>query len=549
MTSLGPADFTPVAQLEEWMRAMEGENLEFKEAKNRYSFEDLTKYCCALANEGGGRVVLGVTNLRPRSVVGTEAFPQPEETRRSLMERLPLRIGVQEIRHPAGRVLVFEIPPRPVGTPIQYDGRYWCRQGDSLATMSERALRNVFAESGHDFSADVCPAADLSHLDARAIEDFRRRWLGKSKGEALTRMPHDQLLRDAEVLTDAGVTYAGLVLFGTRAALGRFLGQAEVVFEYRSSDASGPAQERKEYRQGFFSFYDELWRDIEKRNDIQHYQEGLFVLDIPTFDERAVREAVLNAVSHRDYQLGGSVFVRQYRRRLVVESPGGLPVGITTANILDRQSPRNRRIADVLSKCGLVERSGQGMNLIYERSIRQGKPRPDLTGTDAYHVVVALEGEVSDPRFVQFLEKVGQERLASFATQDFLVLDLVHSEQHIPPELRPRLGPLRELGIIESVGRGRGARYLLSRRFQAALGRRGAHTRKRGLDREQNKVLLVNHIRETGTAGCPISELEQVLPALSRDQIKRLLYELKSAGLLRLAGARRGARWVAPEES
>ena len=72
----------------------------------------------------------------------------------------------------------------------------------------------------------------------------------------------------------------------------------------------------------------------------------------------------------------------QYHERLVVESPGGFPNGITVDNILNRQSPRNRRIAEILSLCGLVERAGQGMNLIYEISIMEAKELPDFTGTD-----------------------------------------------------------------------------------------------------------------------------------------------------------------------
>jgi len=217
------------------------------------------------------------------------------------MERIPLRIEVVEISHADGRVLVFEVPCRPVGVPIKYDGVYWSREADSLVPMSEAKLRLVFGEAGHDFSADVCPGALLQHLDAGSIEDFRRRWIEKSKNSALAALSHEQLLRDAEVLVDEGVTYAALILLGTYAMLGKFLGQAEVVFEYRSSEAAGPAQQRKEFRTGFFSFYDDLWNSIDLRNDLQHYQDGLFVLDIPTFAERSVREALLNAVSHRNY--------------------------------------------------------------------------------------------------------------------------------------------------------------------------------------------------------------------------------------------------------
>ena len=83
-------------------------------------------------------------------------------------------------------------------------------------------------------------------------------------------------------------------------------------------------------------------------------------------------EAVLNAVSRRDYRLAGSVFVRQYPRRLEIVSPGGFPTGITQENFLWRQAPRNCLIAEVFAKCGLVERSGQAVNLMFEESIREG---------------------------------------------------------------------------------------------------------------------------------------------------------------------------------
>lgn len=339
-----------------------------------------------------------------------------------------------------------------------------------------------------------------------------------------------------------GVTYAALVLFGTRAALGRLLAQAEVIFEYRSSDAAGPAQQRIEYRQGFFSFYDDLWQTIALRNDLQHYQDGLFVLDIPTFAERSVREAVLNAVCHRDYRLGGSVFVRQYPRRIVIESPGGFPVGITEANVLDRQSPRNRRLADALSRSGLVERSGQGMNLMFEQSIRAGKPRPEFAGTDKYQVGLTLNGEVQDPRFVQFLERLGREVSASFDTHDFLILDLVHRDQPVPVESQERMRRLVELGAIETVGRGRGARYMLSRRFYAMVGQKGAYTRRRGLDRGTNKALLLEHLR-ANPVGSAVSELHQVLPHLNQRQVRDLLRELRGEGKTYMTGERRWARW------
>ncbi len=421
-----------VTQLEGWLQGKEAETCEFKEAKNRFDFEELVKYSVSLANNGGGRIILGVSDKRPRQVVGSQAFDQPERTRNGLRERIHLGVDFEVINHPQGRVLVFEIPSRPVGTPVQDKGIYWTRDGDSLVPMTPEQLRDVFAEGGRDFSAEVCPQATFGDLGFSAIEDFRRRWIAKSGNQALSTISAEQLLTDAEALVDGNVTYAALILFGTHRALGRYLAQAEITFEYRSSDASGPAQARKDYRVGFFSLYDDLWNTINLRNDLQHYQDGWFVVDVSTFSERPIREAILNAVSHRDYQLGSNAFVRQYPRRIEITSPGGFPYQITLENILDRQSPRNRRVADIFLKCGLVERSGQGMNLMFEQAIRESKPLPDFTNTDRHQVSITLHGTMQNPNFIRFLEKIGKERTASFSTDDWMLLGYVAREKRRP---------------------------------------------------------------------------------------------------------------------
>jgi ATP-dependent DNA helicase RecG len=360
-------------QLAEWMNSEEDEHLEFKEAKNQFDFERLVRYCVALANEGGGRFILGVTDQIPRHVVGTQAYQNLEKTKTGLMDRLRLRIEADEIKHPQGRVLVFHIPSRPLGYPIAHQGAYWMRRGQALVPMTPDLLQRIFAETGPDFSAEICPKATLADLDPEALENFRQRWMRKTENPALGHLAHDQLLIDAELLVDGGLTYAALILFGTRRALGKYLGHAEVLFEYRSQEASIPCQQREEYRQGFFSFMDDLWQKINARNDRQHFADGLFIWDIPTFNEMVVREAVLNAMAHRDYRLGASIFVRQFPRKLEIVSPGGFPPGITPENILCRQSPRNRRIAEALSRCGLVERSGQGVNRMFEECIKESK--------------------------------------------------------------------------------------------------------------------------------------------------------------------------------
>lgn len=536
-----------VRRVDGWLRTKEDESLEFKEAKNNFHFEKLVKYCAALANEGGGSIVLGVTDRLPRRVVGTAAFADLERTKAGLVERLRLRIEAHEIAHPNGRVVAFTAPPRPIGCPIAVDGAYWMRAGEDLVPMTPDHLQEIFAESAPDYSAEVCKAATLADLDPAAIEEFRVRWHRRSNDAAILTRSAKQLLRDAELVERDGVTYAALVLLGTHKALGRHLAQAEAIFEYRSSDMAGPANQREEFRKGVLLWYDRLWTLIDTRNDRQHYQDGLFMLDVPTFNEGAVREGLLNAIAHRDYRSGGSIFVRQFQRRIEIVSPGGFPRGISPETILERQFPRNRRIADALARCGLVERAGQGANRMFEACIREGKPLPDFTHTDAWQVSVTLHGQLGDPRLVKFLERVSRQKQTSLDTHELLVLDLVHREQSVPAHLRTALKRLRELGVVEAVGRGRGTSYLLGQRFYAAIGQRGSYTRRRGLDDEANKELLLRHLTNAGASGAPVAELQQVLPAASRGQLRRLLRELRAEGRARLTGHRRGSRWLASQ--
>jgi ATP-dependent DNA helicase RecG len=520
----------------------EGQHVEFKEAKSDYRFEKLLEYCVALANEGGGKIVLGVTDRRPREVVGTTAFAEPGRTEAGICQRLHQRIPVEEYHHDGKRVLIVHVPARLAGVPWEIDGRYLKRAGDALVALPPAELRSIFAEAGPDFTAQSSPAP-LEALAPAHVAEFRRRWARKVGNPRIEQWGDEELLVNAELLVDGRPCYAALILFGTRESLGRYLAQAEIVFEYRSSEAAAPAQDRAEYRDGFFGYHDALWQKINLRNDRQSYQDDFFRYDIPTFDEVAIREALLNAISHRDYTLGGSVFVRQYARRLEIVSPGGLPGGIARENIAERQNPRNRRLAEALAKAGLVERAGQGLDLMIATAVRQTKPLPDFAGSDAHQVHLTLAGTVQNPAFIRFLERLGDERLAKFNTADFLTLDALQRDQLLSPALKSRLFGLIEVGAVECQGRGKNARHFLSRDMYAAIGAPGVYTRRRGLDHETNKTLLEKHLRDTGAAGAPMSELVQVLPALSRAHIKRLLLQLEVERRAHLRGITKAARW------
>ena len=133
----------------------ENERIEFKEAKSDFSFDKLAKYCAALSNEGGGKIILGVTDKKPRLIVGTQAFIDLNRCKLRLTQKLRQRIDIQEMDCSQGRVLVFHAPPRPRGDAIEYEGAYWMRAGESLVPMTKDMLKRIFAETDPDFSEQI----------------------------------------------------------------------------------------------------------------------------------------------------------------------------------------------------------------------------------------------------------------------------------------------------------------------------------------------------------------------------------------------------------
>jgi ATP-dependent DNA helicase RecG len=184
---------------------------------------------------------------------------------------------------------------------------------------------------------------------------------------------------------------------------------------------------------------------------------------------------------------------------------------------------------------------------MFEASILEGKPQPDFTGTDEHQVTVLLLGDVQNPEFLRFLEKAGEQARVSFSIKDLLALDALQRGAPVTPSVKGALSGLLEQGIVEQVGQGRGARFMLSRKFYSLLGRRGAYTRRRGLDRATQKALLVQHIAGAGPEGARLSGLQEVLKELSRAQLQALLRELRSEGKITVRGMTNAARWFLAE--
>ena len=536
------ADLTTIDEL---IRACEDEQCEFKAARSHFDFSKLADYCAALSNEGGGILVLGLSDSVPRHALGTQAFRSLQKTVADVTQQLRIKVSARESVIDGKRVLTFRAPAHPIGQPVAHNGRFLMRGGEALLPMTVDQIKRIVDETVSDFSATLVHDATRADLHPEAVTVLRRLWARRSGDRAVSSLSDEQILEDLGLTVDGEPTVAALVLLARPQSLARLLAQAEIVFEYRSRASTLRYQQRLEFRRGFLLCHDDIWEAVNARNDVHQIQEGMLVRDIAMFSEAVVREAILNALAHRDYSRTGSIFIRQAPDILEVVSPGGLPRGITIENMLWRQDPRNRRIADVLERCGLVDRSGQGIRRMLESCIRESKPRPDYSQTDDHQVTVVLSGAVRNPLFLRFLERIGEETLRTFSTRDFMSLDVADKGEKMPADLRPHAHRLAEVGVLESVGRGAGTRYVLSRRYYQFADAPGTYTRKRGLDQETNKQLLLKHVNESGEGGSPLIDLRQVLPALSKDQVQYLLKQLRREGFIVNHGRTRAGRWYA----
>lgn len=189
--------------LQRWLVApAENEHLEFKEAKQQFDTTRLLRYCAALANEGGGYMVLGVTDKPPRRVVGSRAFASLVDLNRIkayIVEKLGVRVEVIELPHPDGRVLAFEVPARPVGHPLDFEGAYLMRAGEDLVPMTPDQLRRIFAEGQADWfsqPAKLHASADqvIALLDTQTYFDLSKLPYPTSRDGVLAKLSGEELI-------------------------------------------------------------------------------------------------------------------------------------------------------------------------------------------------------------------------------------------------------------------------------------------------------------------------------------------------------------------
>jgi len=511
----------------------EGERLEFKEWKRKGDAEALGRYCCALANEGGGHLVLGVTDRRPREIVGTSVFASLDATTERVREQLGLAVEAAQLTADSRRVVVFTVPSRPRGVPVLFRGLGYQRQGESLLPMSPDRLRRISDEIGPDRSAEQCGSSvTLDALDPRAIGAFRRAWHATSADDSLLRSPPERLLEEAGLVRGGRVTLAALWLLGAARSAAREAGSPGLVVELHPTDSEQDTGRRQEAHGGFFLHLETLWQAL-----LQPPPQARSTLTPP--EESPVREAIFNAIAHRDYGLPGPVLIRRFPHRLEVTSPGGFLPGPDRAP--GHRAPRNQLMAGSLRRCGLVEGTGQGLDRIDEHALTHGHPRPDFSGTDDAQVRLTLGDSPQHPDFCRFCQRIIQESQLPLPLADRRALAAIDGQGRLSPELYLRLPRLIEAGWVVRQGHGQGATYRLAG-AEVTRAPSPGHAR---LDRRAHKELLLAHLKSQETAGAPFTALRQVLPRLERSHVQGLLRELCDEGKARTTGEARACRWHA----
>lgn len=367
--------------LEHWLAGSpENEHLEFKEAKQQYDSHKLLRYCVALANEGGGYLVLGVSDKSPRIVVGTQAFPNGGEVSAKILETLRIRVNVQELQHPDGRVVVFEIPSRPIGQPLHCEGAYLMRAGENLVPMSADQLRRIFAEGRPDFLAqDASPAlnadAVVALLDVQTFFDLLKLPLPAAREGMVTRLISEKLVRTEG--SQLRITNLGALLLAKDMRQFDTLQRKAIrMVKYKGKNKLETERDltgQKGYAVGFEGLIGFINSQLPMNEIIgQALRE-----EVRMFPELAIRELVANALVHQDFEeSGGSVMVEIYLDRIEITNPGQ-PL-IPAERFVDEYKSRNERLADLMRRMGICEEKGSGIDKVVSSTEYYQLPAPDV---------------------------------------------------------------------------------------------------------------------------------------------------------------------------
>lgn len=485
-------------------------------------------YVVALANANGGYLVLGMEDAFPHKVVGTSQCENAlGKLENEIYKALQIPVDAYELfDEQNNRVVVVEIPRHPVGKALRFEDVPLWRSGEELIPMPDKALFSILQETDPDYSQAICEGVTIDDLDKEAIDILKEKYARKQNNPTFTSLSDRQALSDLKLIEGNKVTNAAVLLVGKAEIIQQNFPQAKVQHEFRTTEGQERFDKRLSFVAPFYILIDQLWKAVNDRNGSVPVQEGAYMFDIPFFNEEVIREVINNAFAHRDYRLASEIVIKQYPTKLSVISPGGFPIGVTLENILTVSStPRNRLLADVLAATGIVERSGQGMDVIFRLTLSEGKQTPDYSKTNDYQVTAILSATVKDPGFALFIKSIQQELPENQKLSVFDVLTFCAIREGKQPKDKEIAKRLYSMGYLEKRGKTSAIRYILPRRYYELTGNQSEYSELTDWDDEQIWSVLFRYLKKYGTAKkTDIAKL--IGQHISDSQLRRLLERL-----------------------
>lgn len=546
------------ASLSELIAGGESLDVEFKRDAND---TELIEAVVCMANGSGGTLVIGVDDdgvvhgARPRH--GKTTDPRRIEALISNSTRPSVGVQAEVDTIEKRAVLVIRIPPATIPTATS-TGRYLRRVlgGDSRpACVPFFVFEHGALGLSQDPSAAVVSGATWSELDPLEIERFRRfvRESGGRGDRALIELSDEDLCRALGGL-DAngsvrGIRRLALLLFGREDALLRRLPTHEIAWQVLDEQK---VLENEIQRRPLLRSFEDLTERFRARNRSTELVD-LFRTEIPDFSEDAFREALANAMTHRDYAQLGAIHVQWTNDGIRIDNPGAFPEGVRLDNLLvTPPRPRNPLLADAFKRAGIVERTGRGVDTIFYGQLRYGRPIPRYSATST-SVSVVLAGGAANLELVRWVVNEGRAG-RNWALPELLLLrecaeqrrmtteDAVRVLQSDPERARSVLARLVEAGVLEARGERRGRTYHLSAAMYRVLGDKSGYVRTRGFEPLQQEQMVLQFAQKHGQI--TRSEAAELCRVSGFQASKLLARVAANHPELALVGERRGARYV-----
>ena len=505
----------------------------------------------AFANAKGGTVYMGVED--DGTVTGCNKY-DPQKIMESIYDRTrpALFTEIEVIYYEGKDVLAIKVE-RDGTTYATSDGRCLKRLGKNSKPYYPDEMSNKYTcIQSPDFSGQILADSTVEDTNVLEIYNLKEKLKVRDPKSSLPELEDMSFLRDLGLVKeDEGVdrlTIAGLLFVGKETAINRLLPQAEVIYLHYSADNMEEYDSRLDLKQPIISVIDRLTEKIQNTNKIVNVQVGLFRLEVEDFSEKVFQEALFNALSHRDYLNMGAVYVKHYPDRIVIENPGAFPEGVNEKNIITHPStPRNKLIAETLQRLKYVQRTGQGVDIIFREMISSGKPYPQY---HAYSEAVTLTifSAIDDVNFVKFIASEQDKIQKMLPLPELMILRYLTDNKKIMlsevqgltqlpiAEARKSCNNLMRDGLVGLSGK----EYMLTAKVYDAIKSDVEYTQDIVIRYVKAKSLIEEYLQ---SAKFITNEKIRELCGFTRQQARITLDKMRDEGILRLEGKGRAARY------